>query len=245
MMFSTVCCGCSSCLHPATLGGSGNSRCTSERVHASGTGCARCCGGRATAASARDGPGAPGYLPPAAAVWDSWGRARSYGTLLLRGNCCWRRRVGGCRSHSRVHHLRSIQVPARVDRRSKPRQCWARTSPLGPGHESPSAVDRTSFPSVTVETRAHAALARKQHGSVLVRDSARPVLEGPSDGIETRGTARPSGPHADRRPSELRAELTVVFDHRPPGVSPGRHGARRRSSSAGDSSGSPIGSRHR
>jgi hypothetical protein len=144
MMFSTVCCGCSSRLYPGhPLAVRWNSRCNWSGSPCQALVARDAAADRATAPSARDGPGAPGYLPPAAAVWDSWGRARSYGTLLLRGNCCWRRRVGGGRSHSRVHHLRSIQVSARVDRRSKPRQCWARTSPLGPGHESPSAVDRT------------------------------------------------------------------------------------------------------
>jgi hypothetical protein len=123
MTLSTVCYGCSSRLHPAThrrLGELAFHFGTSTRQALVARDAAA---DRATAPSARDGPGAPGYLPPGAAVWDSWGRARSCGTLLLRGNCCWRRRVGGGRSHSRVHHLRSIQAPARVDRRSRPRQC--------------------------------------------------------------------------------------------------------------------------
>jgi hypothetical protein len=72
--------------------------------------------------------------PPVGSGLGLLGPARSYGTLLFRGNCCWRRRVGSGRSYSRVRYLRSIQVPARVDRRSKSRQCGTRISPLGPGH---------------------------------------------------------------------------------------------------------------
>jgi hypothetical protein len=72
--------------------------------------------------------------PPVGSGLGLLGPARSYGTLLFRGNCCWRRRVGSGRSYSRARYLRSIQVPARVDRRSKSRQCGTRISPLGPGH---------------------------------------------------------------------------------------------------------------
>jgi hypothetical protein len=119
----------------------------------------------------------------------------------------------GGRSHSRAHHLRSIQVPARVDRRSKPRQWWARTSPFGPGHESPSVVDRT-FVSESRTSRPERMLLRRESSTPIPHRGSHP----------TSGVAHPAGaPSASRF-----AQLPVGDVPAAPGSPPGGNGPRGR-----------------